>query len=192
MPLLMTDHFDDETQFWDKPEWIPTGQTPRVQRDRTGGFERTRSHRIVQKREAAPSDPVPFTVVSFDDFAPEADDVWDGVDQWVEPLEEPHRAGYVGVDPKLVRIGVAGLVGVLMIPIALALRDDEGAGDGVRSEQVADVGGTVAAPLPVDPTTTVVTVPITVAAPVPAPTSSAAVPVTGNGQCDTSATANPS
>ena len=62
----MTDHFDDETQFWDKPEWITTGQTPRVQRDRTGGFERTRSHRIVRK-----DDPPPTEAVAFEDFAPE-------------------------------------------------------------------------------------------------------------------------
>jgi len=174
MPLTMTDHYDDETQFWDKPEWIRTGQTPRVQRDRTGGFERTRSHRIVRKDEAARVDPVPFQVVSFDDFAPEDDDVWDGVDHWVEPLEQtPRRGGYVGVDPVLLRIGAVGLVGVLMIPIALALRDD----GGVISDQGAEVvTGTVAPALPADPTTTVVTVPITAAAPAPTVTTPAAAP----------------
>ena len=173
----MSDHLDDETQFWDKPEWIPTGQTPRVQRDRTGGFERTRSHRIVRKDDPQPvgrtPDAVPFKVVSFDDFAPEDDDVWDDVDHWVEPLEEtPRRVGFVGVDPVLLRIGAAGLVGVLMIPIALAMRDDDGGGaDGVLSDEGAEVvAGTVAPALPADPTTTVITVPVTAAAPAPAPT----------------------
>ena len=49
-------------------------------------------------------------------------DAFDEVDPWVEPDD----AGLVGVDPRLVRVGAIAAAAVLMIPVALALREDGG------------------------------------------------------------------
>jgi hypothetical protein len=119
-------------------------------------------------------EPPPTQALTFDDFAPHEDDPWGGVDQWVEPVED--RPAFVGVDPRLLRVGGAALAGVLMIPLALALRDD--ADEGVRSAAPADVSSTVPPQPLADPTSTVVTVPITAAATAPAtvPAAPAAAP----------------
>ncbi|MET0145146.1 MAG: hypothetical protein ABW328_10225 [Ilumatobacteraceae bacterium] len=195
----MTDHFDDDTQFWDEPAWNRTGPIERIRqrdvsgsidritgsiqkirhRDVTGPVERTRTHRTVQidTRPDAQPPTEALMVGDLDGHDGRADGGWDDaswapVDHWVEPVEEGrHRGGIagLGVDPKLMRIGAVGLVGVLMIPIALAVRDDPN--EGVRSDEASDGAAvtTTAAPavLPT-PTATVVTVLAEAATP-PAP-----------------------
>lgn len=172
----MTDFRDDDTQLWEDPEWnrgddIPAirsdddsvtrshwlGQLARdvtgaVPRTRTHSFERTRTHHVVTSR---PSD------------QPHADatDDWAPVDHWLEPEPNQRRAA-AAVDPRLIRIGAVGLVGVLMIPVALALREDD---ESVRGDEASAVTTTVAPQLLAAPTVTTVTVPPTAAPVAPAP-----------------------
>ena len=156
----MTDSLDD-TRFWDEPGWTTTGPVEQTRaRARGGSFERTRSHRDVRRDDGPPAE-----AMTFDDFAPHDDDPWGQVDHWVEPLEHVRSRAFAVIDPKLLRIGAVAMAGVLMIPLAIALRDDSS--DGVRSETLADVASTVAPSVVADPVTTVVTVPITAAATVP-------------------------
>src|SRR5688572_29214765 len=161
----MTDFRDDDTQLWEDPEWNRSGPMPAIRtddegvtrshwlgqlaRDVTGSiprtrarsFERTRTHHVVTSR---PSE------------RPHADasDDWAPVDHWLEPEPNQRRAA-AAVDPRLVRIGAVALVGVLMIPVALALREDE---ESVRADD-ARVATTVAPQLLAAPTATAVTVP---------------------------------
>ncbi len=139
---------DDDTQFWEDPAWNRQGDIPAEPASRSTGAhltgrhrtERTRTHHVVTSR---PVDE------SYDDF----DGDWAPVDHWIE-TEERRPRRRTGVDPRLVRIGAVAAVGVLMIPIALALRDDPD--DGLRS---ASTG----APASIVPATTV---PQVLAAPV--------------------------
>ncbi len=139
-------------------------------------YERTRTHRTVE-RSTQP--------VTFDDFAPvdhwgDGDD-WHDVDAWVEPVDDvpPGRRG-LGIDPKLLRIGVVAAVGVLMIPIAMAIGNNggEGSGDGLRG---ADVAVTAPAPVTAAPAPAVVTVPITAGATVPSTAAPSRVSSGGGG-----------
>jgi hypothetical protein len=125
--------FDDDTPFWDEPDWSGITETPRPRR--TYG-ERTRTHHVVVRRTPLP----PLERSGDADFWAEEwpDDVDPGdVDAWVEPLEtaspraSSRRRG-AGVDPRLLRLGALAAATVLMVPIALALRDD-GAGGELRS-----------------------------------------------------------
>jgi LysM repeat protein len=180
----MTDFRDDDTQFWEDPDWNRTGDVPRVRADDTGSvtrvnrlgklardvtgaiprttrdhsFERTRTHHVVSTRPAPREEAL--------------DEDWGPVDHWLEP--EPNRRAAVGVDPRLLRIGAVGLVGVLMIPVALALGEDD---DGELQAADATVATTVAPQVLAAPATTVITVPPTVAryvAPQPAAAEGAA------------------
>ncbi len=118
-------------------------------------------------------DPLPPTMaMAFDDFAPHEDDPWGDVEHLVEPVEE-RAVPFVGVDPRLMRIGAVALAGVLMIPLALALRED--ADGGLRSETLAATDSTVATTVADASTTTALTVPVTAAAIAPV---AAATPVT--------------
>ena len=81
-------------------------------------------------------------------------DAFGEVDPWAE-----HDERVAGVDPRLVRIGALAAVAVLMIPVALAVRDD-GGGD------LRTTTATVASTLPVVPAAPV-TIPITAAAVAP-------------------------
>ena len=98
--------------------------------------------------------------MTFDDFAPHEDDPWGVLEHWVEPVEE-RAVPFVGVDPRLLRIGAVALAGVLMIPLALALRED--ADDGLRSETFTATDSTIATTA-VEVPPTVLTVPVTAAA----------------------------
>jgi cell division septation protein DedD len=131
--------FHDDTPFWDEPDWSGITDTPRPRR--TYG-ERTRTHHVVVRKTPLP----PLERSRDADFWSEEwpdDEDFPGVDAWVEPLEtaprqvESRRRG-VGVDPRLLRLGALTAAIVLMVPIALALRDDGRDGD-LRS---TDVGGT--------------------------------------------------
>ena len=81
-------------------------------------------------------------------------DAFGEVDPWAE-----HDERVAGVDPRLVRIGALAAVAVLMIPVALAVRDD-GGGD------LRTTTATVTSTLPVVPAAPV-TIPITAAAVAP-------------------------
>jgi LysM repeat protein len=166
LPASVMSDFDD-TQYWDGPAWESSGEIPidppvrttGTQRsDRTGRhrIERTRSHHVVTTR------PV-------DDAYDELAGDWTPLDHWVETEERAPRRRLGGVDPRLLRIGAVAAVGVLMIPIALALRDDPA--EGLRSE--AGAPATTVAPI------TVATQPLAAPAPtvtVPAPVTAATAP----------------
>jgi LysM repeat protein len=147
--------FDDETQYWDG--WSDTGaQSPRSPRRRV---ERTRTHHVVTTR---PVDE------AYDDFTGD----WSPLDHWVETEPRPVRRS-TGVDPRLVRLGAVAAAGVLMIPLALALR--ESPQDDVRSTAggptTTAAPGTVAPHLVAAPAETTVRVPAT-----PAPVAAAQSP----------------
>src|SRR3954452_21255577 len=123
----------DDTQYWDGPPWEASGAIPDLPADTTGTHritrtgrhrtERTRTHHVVI--DTRPVDE------SYDDF----DGDWAPVDHWVETEARPPRrrgAGLAGIDPRLLRIGAVAAAGVLLIPIALALREKPQ--DGLRSE----------------------------------------------------------
>ena len=162
----MTDIFDD-TRSRNEPAGVRTGQVDRVA-GRRGSFERTRSHRVVRRDDPLPP---PTMAMTFDDLAPHEDDPWGELEHWVEPIEE-RAVPFVGVDPRVVRIGAVALAGVLMIPLALALRED--ADEGLRSETLAATDSTIVTTTAEAPTT-VLTVPVTAAAIAPV---AAAAPVT--------------
>ena len=131
------------------------GPPARTRINRTGRhqIERTRSHHIViSTRE--PDD-------AYDDL----DGDWTPVDHWVETEERAPRRRLAGVDPRLVRIGAVAAAGLLMIPIALALRDEPA--DGMRAEAAAPTTTVAIAAPPVPaatPTTVAVPPPVTAAA----------------------------
>jgi LysM repeat protein len=154
----------DDTQYWDGPPWESSGATPidppaqttgthRIDRTGRHRIERTRSHHVVTTR------PV-------DDAYDELAGDWTPLDHWVETEERGSRRRLGGVDPKLLRIGAVAAVGVLMIPIALALRDDPA--EGLRTE----AGG------PTTTATAVTAAPQLLAAPPPTVTVPAPAPVT--------------
>jgi Transglycosylase SLT domain len=131
----MTSYHDD-TPFWDEPDWSGITETPRPRR--THG-ERSRTHHVVVRKTPLP----PLERSGDADFWSEGwpDEDLADVDVWVEPLEtvRPRAAGRnrgIGVDPRLLRLGALTAAVVLMVPIALALRDDGGGGD-LRSTDVA-------------------------------------------------------
>ena len=164
----------DDTQYWDGPPWEDSGAIPADPPARTTGthrinrtgrhqVERTRSHHIViSTRE--PDD-------AYDDLHGD----WTPVDHWVETEERtPLRDRLAGVDPRLIRIGAVAAAGLLLIPIALALRSDPA--DGVRADAGTTTVAITAPPAALAPSPTTVTVP---AAPeiTPAPAAAAATPV---------------
>jgi LysM repeat protein len=171
LPAPVMSDFDD-TQYWDGSPWEGSGEisagpparttgTHRVNRTRRHQIERTRSHHIV------------ISTRTPDDAYDDLDGDWTPVDHWVETQERAPRLGLAGVDPKLIRIGTVAAAGLLMIPIALALRDKPA--DGMRTEAVAPTTtvAIVAPPVAVASPTTVVMPPVTVAA---APVTAAAAP----------------
>ena len=129
----MTD-FDDDITF--ESGWGRTGA------DRTP-YRRTRTHHVVD-HDGPPTMPI---------------EMFDEVDPWVEHAGR----GVMGVDPRLVRVGAVAAAAVLMIPLALALREDDG------GTLRADPSAITSTSAPAAPTTTVVTIPITAAAVAPAP-----------------------
>ncbi len=164
----------DDTQYWDGRPWEDSGAIPTDPPARTTGthrihrtgrhqVERTRSHHIViSTRE--PDD-------AYDDLYGD----WTPVDHWVETEEPlPIRQRLAGLDPRLVRIGAVAAAGLLLIPIALALRSDPA--DGVRSDAGTTTTVAITAPpqvLAASPTTiTVPAAPVTAA---PAPVAAAPV-----------------
>ena len=71
---------------------------------------------------------------------------WTPVDHWVETEERaPRAARLAGVDPRLVRIGAVAAAGLLLIPIALALRSDPADGVARRCRHDDDGGDHLAA-----------------------------------------------
>ncbi len=121
--------FHDDNPLWDETDWSGVPGTPRPRR--TYG-ERTRTHHVVVRKAPLP----PLERSRDADFwsAGWPDDDLGDVDAWVEPLETvPRRGGShrrrVGVDPRLLRLGAITAAIVLMIPIALALRKDDGGSD---------------------------------------------------------------
>ena len=170
----MTDSRHDDTQRREDPDWSRAVEVPRIRSDDTGGvarttglgqlvrdvsggipraharsFERTRAHHVVTSRPIERH---------FEDTT----DDWALVDHWLEP-EPNRRPTRAGIDPTLLRLGAAAAVGVLMIPVALALREEDGE---LRADEAAAV--TTALPQPLAaPATTVATIPPT-AAPVQA------------------------
>jgi hypothetical protein len=147
--------FDDEIQSWDDA-WndvgAPSGRSSRSRHR----VERTRTHHVVT---STPIDE------AYDDFTGD----WSPIDHWVE-TEPRHVRSSTRVDPRLVRIAAVAAAGVLMIPLALALRQSPQ--DGVRSSAdgpTTTATATTAAPqLVAAPAQTTVTVPATPAAPAPA------------------------
>jgi Transglycosylase SLT domain len=132
-------NFDDDTPIWDEPDWSQIPETPRPRR--VSG-ERTRTHHVVVRKTPLP----PLDRARDADFW--SDDEWADVDAWVEPLEtapvraRSHGSGGVGVDPRLLRLGGLAAAVVLMVPIALAVRDD-GSGD-LQSADAAAAASTTA------------------------------------------------
>jgi hypothetical protein len=127
---------DDDTPFWDEPERSGITETPRPRR-RYG--ERTRTHHVVVRKAPLPPLERSRGADLWSDGWPDDEDFAD-VDAWVEPMETaPRRTGSprrgVGVDPGLLRLGAVAAAIVLMVPIALALRDDGGDGN-LRSTDV--------------------------------------------------------
>jgi hypothetical protein len=138
----MTDFTDDDTAVWEQSDWTPTSGSQRPRR-----VARTRTHHVVQR--SSPLPPLERGAQSgfwTDETWPDRDRDAVGVDNWaaLEPARAPalrrRRArptsGSVGVDPRLLRLGVVAIAMVLMIPVALALREDRG-GDEVRSQEPA-------------------------------------------------------
>ena len=120
------------------PRWVRTGQM------RAGA----RSSRAPSSGHAATAcvrrdDPLPPTMaMTFDDFAPHEDDPWGDR----RALGRTGR-GACGARSSAsirgsLRIGAVALAGVLMIPLALALRED--ADEGLRSETLAATDSTTA------------------------------------------------
>jgi hypothetical protein len=132
-------------------------------------FERTRTHHVVRRTEA----PV---MVEGDELDDEwADDSWAPVDHWVDPVEHDAVRPVAGVDPRLVRVGAIAAAAVLMIPLGLALRDDDqriGADEPVETVATTVAPTTVPAP---------VIVPITAAAVAPAPAAEPTAAGSGGG-----------
>ncbi len=98
--------FDDDTLFWDEPDWSGITETPRPRR-RYG--ERTRTHHVVVRK--APLPPLERSPGAdlWSEGWPDDEDFAD-VDAWVEPTETaPRRIGTqrrgIGVDPRLLRLG---------------------------------------------------------------------------------------
>src|SRR5262245_59883585 len=122
--------FHDDNPLWDDTDWsgVPESSRPR----RTYG-ERTRSHHIVARKTPLPPLERSRDADFWSEGWPDDEDLAD-VDAWVEPVETvPRRDGSrrrgVGVDPRLLRLGALTAAVVLMVPIALALRNDDGGGD---------------------------------------------------------------
>jgi Transglycosylase SLT domain len=141
-------NFDDETPFWDEPDWGQITETPRSRRAaRRVPGERTRTHHVVVRKTPLP----PLDRAGDADFWSDGwpDDECADVDAWVEPLEtaplrEPFRRSRgVSVDPRLLRLGALTAAVVLMVPIALALRAD-GGGDLRSSNATAGTQSTTA------------------------------------------------
>ena len=132
LPAPVMSDFDD-TQYWDGPPWEDSGAIPADPPARTTGthrinrtgrhqFERTRSHHIViSTRE--PDD-------AYDDLHGD----WTPVDHWVETEERtPARAAaWPASTPGWSASVPSAAAGLLLIPIALALRADPA--DGVRAD----------------------------------------------------------
>jgi Transglycosylase SLT domain len=123
----MTDFTDDDAAVWGQSDWARGSGISRSRRAaRTG--TRTRTHHVV--RRSAPLPPL--------DRGEDAG-FWPD-DAWIPTLEpaqsRPSRDRGVGVDPRLLRLGVVAIAMVLMIPIALALREN-GDGGEVRSQEPA-------------------------------------------------------
>ena len=173
----MTDFRDDDIQHGEPPAWRPSNDLPPIRtddtstvartarvgqlvRDVTGAiprpraqsFERTRTHHVVRRKPATRA-----VGADRDDWAP--------VDHWLQP--EPNQRSAPGVDPRLLRIGAFGLAGVLLFPIALALREDD--------EQLRADPAAVATTAPPPPTVDV-TIPPTAAPVAPAPIAAIAAP----------------
>jgi hypothetical protein len=110
----MTDFSDDDILYWDG-----SARTRRASQRRPG--ERTRTHHVVSR--AAPLPPLDRErdVDFWADDAPP-------VDAWVPALEpaRPRPTRGPGVDPRLLRLGLALVAVVVMVPIALAMRRDDG------------------------------------------------------------------
>jgi hypothetical protein len=135
----MTD-FDDDSPFWDPPEW---GKIPGPARRAHG--ERTRTHHVVVRRSPLPPLDRIWDADAWAGGVPDSEEPPD-VDAWLEPVETaPRRVrfrGRAGVDPRLLRLGALVTAVVLMVPIALALRDR--GGSGLRT--TGDTERTTAAP----------------------------------------------
>jgi hypothetical protein len=131
----MTDSTDDPS-FWDPPDWVT--QTPRSRR---APGRRTRTHHLVERHEPLP--PLDRT---------------GEVEVWVEPLEPAPRGRRraIGVDPRLLRLGVASAAIVLMVPVALALRGEDG-GEVRSSSPEPGVATTLVEARRLDPATTAAT-----------------------------------
>jgi hypothetical protein len=107
------------------------------------------------------------------------------VGAWVEPLEStPGRAGRrrrVGVDPRLLRLGIVSVAVVLMVPVALAVRDS--GPSAVRSSGPdGGASGPAAADHPVQATTTTLAAAST--APASAAPTTRATPTGGAGRAE--------
>jgi Transglycosylase SLT domain len=109
----MTDFSDDDILFWD-------GRA-RARRAARQPGERTRTHHVVTRR-------APLPPLERDREAEFWHDDTPSVDAWIPTLEpaRPRPARGPGVDPRLLRLGVAVVALVLMVPIALAMRRDDG------------------------------------------------------------------
>ncbi len=121
----MTDFTDDDAAFW--------AQSRRAARPGA----RTRTHHVVQR--SAPLPPLERG---------EHAEFWPDVDAWIqtlEPSQDRRRRRGVSVDPRLLRLGVVAIATVLMIPIAVALREDSDGGE-VRSQEPAAVASRGASP----------------------------------------------
>src|SRR3954469_12388785 len=123
----MTD-FDDDSPFWDPPELGDIPGSPR-----RGYGERTRTHPVVVRKTPLP----PLDRIDDAHFWADAGhdgDDWPDVDAWVQPVDtaptgvRSSRAGRGSVDPRLLRLGALVAAVVLMVPIALMLRDGGGSG----------------------------------------------------------------
>jgi len=166
---------DSTREFWgDGPGWRRSGEIERMGRRRTrttsstsrksrtplrrsapasattGSIQRTRTHRVVDAGSPEPSGRAPAEA----EGPPEA---------------RPERVGLGAIDPLLRRLGAIVMVGVLLVPVVLALRSSSGEGSvGLRtlaSGEMADVlplgalgrsvsgsGSPAATPPPVDAT----------------------------------------
>src|SRR5215218_7541342 len=166
LPAPVMSDFDD-SQYWDAPPWEDSGEIP-TDASTTGThriigtgrprLERTRSHHVVTTRAVD------------DDAYEDLYGDWTPVDHWVETEARAPRRRLGGVDPRLIRIGAVAAAGVLMIPIALALRGEPA--DDLRTEAAAPTTTVaiatpqvvVASPTTVaEPAVTVATTPVTAA-----------------------------
>src|SRR5829696_7218557 len=181
----MNDSHDDAARFWEGEDRTPTGSIRRIGRDVTGQiarvvhdhhekhrFDRAREHRTVRVSDATPVYIQPYDYDLDDEYGslgrpdPAGDAAWRDVEVWTTSVADhrPRRGGWVGVDRRLMRVGVIAAAAVVLAPVLIAVASgDRDGGEGDIASPQQDQPAVVAPQG--DPATS--TIPITAAAVIP-------------------------